>query len=147
MKRIVSFVVLLIPALLILLSLAFMVSSSFMDRIEIGDAFGALIGQSEQNNLQALPQYFSLEQYKYVLWDNPEFLTEFWNTMAIVLPSAALSVMIAVLGTYAFVFMEFPLKEVIFAAFVVAVMLPYQVILVSNFIMADMFHLLGILTD
>lgn len=124
-------------------------TNSLMSEGEIGINYG-LIGQMNEAgpgadafvNLKLLPDLVSLEQYGEVLIHSPRFLMMFWNSVFLVVPIIAGQTAVAALAAYAFSKLRFRGRETLFLVYVLTMLMPFQVTLVPNYIMADKLGLL-----
>lgn len=71
----------------------------------------------------------TLENYAYVL-DREGLADAFVNSLIITLPSTAIPVVLSAFAAYAFVWMRFPGRDILFVAFVALLAVPLQVTLV-----------------
>jgi multiple sugar transport system permease protein len=79
----------------------------------------------------------TLEQYREILWESPFYLNMFWNSVRIVLPVVLGQLAVSALAAYAFTVLRFRGKEGLFLLYIVVMLLPLQVTLVPNYIVAD----------
>ncbi|WP_193571566.1 carbohydrate ABC transporter permease [Paenibacillus psychroresistens] len=94
-------------------------------------------------NLKLLPDQVTLEQYGNVLLDSPRFLIMFWNSVKLVVPIIAGQTLVAALAAYAFSKLQFRGREQLFLVYVLTMLMPFQVTLVPNYIMAAKLGLLN----
>jgi multiple sugar transport system permease protein len=94
-------------------------------------------------NLKLLPDQVSLDQYTKVLLDNPKYLTMFWNSVFMVVPIIAGQTLVAALAAYAFSKLKFRGRDPLFLIYVLTMLMPFQVTLVPNYIMADRLGILN----
>jgi multiple sugar transport system permease protein len=138
--------------LLIVLAVVFMFplvltfTNSLMSESEISANYEALsstaTGQSNSAGaafvqLKWIPELATISQYYTVLIKKPQFLFLFWNSVQITLPIIAGQIAVASLAAYAFSQLRFRLREPLFFVYIVMMLMPYQVTLVPNFIIAD----------
>lgn len=137
-------------AVLFLFPIVITFTNSLMTEQEIGMNYG-LIGEMNEVtagdtnpfvNLKLLPDLVSLTQYGKILVNSPKFLTMFWNSVFIVLPIIVGQTLVAALAAYAFSKLEFRGREALFLVYVLTMLMPFQVTLVPNYIMADKLGLL-----
>jgi multiple sugar transport system permease protein len=88
-------------------------------------------------NMKWIPDLATLSQYYDVLVAKPQFLFMFWNSVKIVVPILLGQIIVASLAGYAFSHLRFHLRETIFFMYIVTMLMPYQVTLVPNYIIAD----------
>lgn len=82
------------------------------------------------------PNKITLEQYKQLLTQGPEYFRMFWNSIILIVPILLGQCLIAPLAAYAFEGMRSRGKEVIFFTYLIVMLMPTQILLVSNFIVA-----------
>ncbi|KHL95698.1 sugar ABC transporter permease [Paenibacillus sp. IHB B 3415] len=138
-------------ALVMLFPIGVTLVNSFMSTREIGINYGP-VGQMNKvmegrndpfANLKWLPDQVSLEQYGKVLMDSPLYLSMFWNSVFLVVPIIAGQTLIAALAAYAFSKLRFRGREFMFLIYVLTMLMPFQVTLVPNYIMAERLGLLN----
>ncbi|MCS7460510.1 carbohydrate ABC transporter permease [Paenibacillus doosanensis] len=134
-------------ALLLLAPIILTVTNSLMTEQEISTNYGA-IGQIGSDsglfvNLKLLPDWVSWEQYAKVLVDTPQFLLMFWNSVLLVVPIIAGQVAVASLAAYAFAKLKFRGRDKLFLVYLMTMLMPFQVTLVPNYIIADRLGLMN----
>ncbi|MGG6311124.1 carbohydrate ABC transporter permease [Paenibacillus macerans] len=128
-------------------------ANSFMTESEIAANYAPLAGgeaaqaeggdNSEYARMKWIPQRVALSQYYDVLIGRPQFLFMFWNSVKITAPIIAGQIAVAALAAYAFAHLRFRFREPLFFMYIVTMLMPFQVTLVPNFIIADRLGLLG----
>jgi len=128
------------------------IANSFMTQSEIDANYGMIfestrpgVGSyvSDSVNLKFIPDKVSADQYVMVLFRTPEYLLKFWNSVILVLPIVLLQVGIASFAAYSFTRYQGKLKNFLFFFYIVLMLMPYQVTIVPNFLVADWTGLLG----
>jgi len=94
-------------------------------------------------NLKLLPDQVSLKQYGEILVNSPRYLMMFWNSVWMVVPIIAGQASVAALAAYAFSKLQFRGRDNLFLVYVLTMLMPFQVTLVPNYIMADQLGLLN----
>lgn len=89
------------------------------------------------------PIEWSLQGWKEVLWNRPHYLAKFWNSMGLAAAIVLGQVLISCLAGYGFSKFRFQGKEALFFLVILLMMMPYQVTLVSNYLMLDKLNLVG----
>lgn len=79
---------------------------------------------------------FSLDQYKQILIETPVYLNMFWNSAGITAAVLIGSIIISLLGAYGFTVLSFKGKEILFFVYLVVMLLPLQVTLMPNYMVA-----------
>ncbi|MBR6385408.1 MAG: carbohydrate ABC transporter permease [Ruminococcus sp.] len=138
-------------ALLFIMPTIFTVVNSFMTTSEIKANYGTLIGSASEKkdtfvsknvNLKFIPDKVTFSQYEGVLFRSPDYLLKFWNSVLLTVPITLFQVVIAVLSSYGFSRHPSKPKAIIFFVYVILMIMPYQVTLVPNYLVADKFGLL-----
>ncbi|MBR0140641.1 MAG: carbohydrate ABC transporter permease [Ruminococcus sp.] len=138
-------------ALLFIMPTILTVVNSFMTTSEIKANYGTLIGSASEKkdtfvsknvNLKFIPDKVTFSQYEGVLFRSPDYLLKFWNSVLLTVPITLFQVVIAVLSSYGFSRHPSKPKAIIFFVYVILMIMPYQVTLVPNYLVADKFGLL-----
>ena len=78
-----------------------------------------------------------------MLFLSPEYLLKFWNSVMYVVPIVVVQIGIALLTAYGFTRLRGKKREALFFGYVILTLLPYQVTLVPNYIVAKWLGILG----
>lgn len=97
---------------------------------------------AEKVNLKFIPDMVELSQYSTVLLKSPEYLLKFWNSVILVVPIVVFQIFIALGAAYSFMRFRGRIREIIFFVYVALMLMPYQVTLVPNYLVADWLHIL-----
>lgn len=127
-----------IPVVITLTVLLFLLGASFMDSSEASSLW-----EDGISAFHILPRLFSIQSWKQILYNTPEYLLHFWNSVWIALPTVAVSVAISVLTGYGLAFLRFRGKKILLLGLVLLMLLPYQVTLTPNFLVLDWLGLLN----
>lgn len=139
-------------ALMFLMPTVLTIANSFMTSSEISANYGAMLSNmtednkvfiSENVNLKFLPDSVTFSQYKSVLLKSPDYLLKFWNSVILTVPITLFQVLLAILTSYGFSRYPNKFKSIIFFAYIILMIMPYQVTLVPNFLVADKFGILN----
>lgn len=134
---------------LFLFPITLTITNSFMTESEISVTYEAIQGEQDPSanmehvTLKWIPQLVTLSQYYSVLIEKPQFLLLFWNSVKIVVPIIAGQIAVASLAAYAFSQLRFRFREPLFFIYIVTMLMPFQVTLVPNYIVADKLGLLN----
>lgn len=140
-----------IAAILFLMPTVLTIANSFMTSNEISANYGAMFGNmtedsktfiSEDVNLKFIPDKVTFSQYESVLFKSPEYLFKFWNSVILTLPITLFQIVTAIAASYGFARYSGKIKNIIFFAYVILMLMPYQVTLVPNFLVAEKFGIL-----
>ena len=145
-KKILS-CLLIIIAFLYVIPIIFTICNSFMAESEIaanyGKIFESVTGKgtskyiSETVHLKFIPDMVSFKQYFTVLFNSPDYLLKFWNSVILVIPIVIFQMGVALLASYGFARYRGKLREIIFFAYIILMLMPYQVTLVPNFFVSE----------
>ena len=141
-------------AALFLFPTVFTVTNSFMSTTEISANYGKIftgLGTSgggrvfiaEKVNLQLIPDKVSFSQYATVLFKSPEYLIKFWNSMIYVLPIVIFQLVVAAGASYTFARANTKFRSIVFFAYIILMLMPYQVTLVPNYLVINKMNLLN----
>ncbi|EPD82197.1 carbohydrate ABC transporter permease [Paenibacillus sp. HGH0039] len=110
----------------------------------IGKMFDTAAGGEEGFvNLKLIPDWLSFHQYMEVLVYKPVFLQMFWNSAGLVAPIIAGQVLVASMAGYAFAKLRFWGRDKLFVVYIMTMLMPFQVTLVPNYMMAQKLGLLN----
>lgn len=87
--------------------------------------------------LSLFPKEATLKQYKQILIETPVYLNMFWNSVWITLSVVCGSIIVSTLGAYGFTMLSFKGKELLFFVYIVVMLLPLQVTLMPNYMVAS----------
>lgn len=139
-------------AAIFLLPTILTITNSFMSAAEINANYGSIFATTEKGgkvfvsktvNLKFIPDMVSFSQYFTVLFKSPEYLFKFWNSVIYVGPIVVVQLMIATLASYGFARYSGRVKNAIFFAYIIMMLMPYQVTLVPNFLVSKAIGIYG----
>ena len=138
-------------AILFLMPIILTITNSLMTKSEINANYGVIFAKrngvrvfiSNTVNLKFIPDIVSFEQYFKVLILSPEYLLKFWNSLFYVVPIVAFQLAIASLASYGFARYRGRVREVIFFAYIILMLMPYQVTLVPNYLVSSWLNILN----
>ena len=84
----------------------------------------------------------SFSRYTTVLLKSPDYLIKFWNSVILVVPIVVFQLLVALLAAYGFSRYRGRLREIIFFAYIILMLMPYQVTLVPNYLVSDWLNIL-----
>ena len=138
-------------AFLFLMPTVLTITNSFMTQSEITANYGQVFqnatdGKSyikDKINLKFIPDKVSFSQYFTVLLKSPDFLYKFWNSVSLVAPIVLAQLAVASVAAYGFTRWRGKIRDTIFFAYVILMLMPYQVTLVPNYLVSDFLGLLN----
>ncbi len=151
-KTVVVTIAAIIFAAIFLLPTILTFTNSFMSAAEISANYGSVFATTEKGgkvfisktvNLKFIPDMVTFNQYFTVLFKSPEYLFKFWNSVIYVGPIVVIQLLIATLASYGFARYSGKLKNAIFFAYIIMMLMPYQVTLVPNFLVSRAIGIYG----
>lgn len=152
-KRIIITLLLTLLAIGFLFPLALTISNSFMSEQEISDNYDMVTSKSfagykdntisKHVKLNLIPNEAVLKQYYTVLIEKSQFLLMFWNSVKLVVPIVFGQVIVAAMAAYAFAKLRFKYRDILFFVYIIVMLMPFQVTLVQNYLVADKLNLLN----
>lgn len=145
-------VILSIISLIFMFPLILTVTNSFMSEQEIENNYIAISEASSGNasdqkdefvNLKLIPDEVVLKQYYEVLIKKTAFLYMLWNSIIIVIPVILGQILVASMAAFAFAKTDFKWRDQLFFIYIVVMLMPFQVTLVPNYIVASKLGLIG----
>lgn len=138
-------------AFMFLMPTVLTITNSFMTQSEITANYGQVFqnatdGKSyikDKISLKFIPDKVSFSQYFTVLLKSPDFLYKFWNSVILVAPIVIAQLMVASIAAYGFTRWRGKIRDTIFFAYVILMLMPYQVTLVPNYLVSDFLGLLN----
>lgn len=136
-------IILCVFAAIMVLPLLMLCADSLMGRRELTETCGAVLaGQGEQAGFRLFPNYPTLRAYVRLLLDSPEYFTAFWNAMLQTVGVLAGQLLAAVPAAWAFAQFRFPGKKMLWFLYMLLMILPFQVTMVSGYLVLSGAHLL-----
>ncbi len=138
-------------AILFLMPIILTITNSFMAGSEISANYGSVFATnesggkvyiSEKVNLKFIPDMVSFSQYITVLFKSPDYLLKFWNSVILVVPIVVFQLLVASLASFGFARYRGRIREIIFFAYIILMLMPYQVTLVPNYLVSDWLNIL-----
>ena len=147
----ISTVLAAIIALIVLVPIILTITNSLMSGAEILSNYGMIFTTtdtggknfiSELVNLKLIPDKVTFEQFYTILFQSPDYLLKFWNSLIYVVPIVVFQLVVALLASYGFTRAKGKLAAVIFFAYIILLLMPYQVTLVPNYLVLKWMNLL-----
>lgn len=144
MKKRILFLTLGAVVILFVMPLLVMVFASFMGVEELTATYGGVLRDGEESiDFVLLPRYPTLRAYVELLLDSPGFFVMFWNSCKQVFPVLAGQLVIAVPAAWAFGQYEFKGKRCLYFIYMILMILPFQVTMVSSYLVLSELQLLN----
>lgn len=122
----------------------FLLSGSIMSRYELMESLGPLTADSGQMiTWKFFPHYPTFQHYVRILFQTPQFFIVFWNSMKIVILILAGQLLTAVPAAWAFAVYPFRFRRPLFTLYIVLMLMPFQVTMLSSYLALDHLKLLN----
>lgn len=140
-----------IPAILVILPMVITLTNSLMSEEEINISYFEIPVKSLHpaagtdklyHGIKLIPDLVTINQYYSVLIHKTQYHFLFWNSVGVVLPVVAGQIVVASMAAYAFSKFPFKGSSALFLLYIIAMMMPYQVTLIPNYIIAKILGLL-----
>lgn len=113
-------------------------ANSLMGKQELLETFGAVLADSgEYAGMRIFPAYPTLRAYVRLLLDSPEYFTAFWNSMIQTVGVVFGQLLAAVPAAWAFAQFHFPGKRILWIVYMILMILPFQVTMVSGYLVLN----------
>ncbi len=135
---------LIFPAVLVIAPIFLLLSGSLMDRWEMGKYIGTVFTEgTEFIRWKLMPDYPSFANYKKLLFETPQFFVLFWNSMKLTVCILLGQLLVAVPSAWGFALYPVKGSSFIFAFYVVLMLLPFQVTMLSSYLVLSQLSLLN----
>ena len=122
----------------------FLAAGSLMGKGEIQECLLAVMGDAGgYAHFPWLPRYPTCQSYVDILLDSPEFFVMFWNSVKLVVLILAGQLLVGVPAAWAFAVYQVRGKNLLFTTYVVLMLLPFQVTMLSSYLILNKLQLLN----
>lgn len=158
-----------VPGLLMLLPVLLLLTGSITSRQELAIYLGAVLGEERpsveerlaekeagenagenvrkgvQNRItwKLLPDYPTLEHYRKTLLLTPQFYTVFWNSVKLTAAILAGQLLVGTPAAWAFAVYRFRGEKLLFTGYIVLMLMPFQVTMLSQYLSLDRLGLMN----
>ncbi|MDO4272652.1 MAG: carbohydrate ABC transporter permease [Eubacteriales bacterium] len=137
MKRVLTGL-LAVLAFIAVFPIVFLAIGSLMGNVELQEMLlPVLHGGKGFASWKLLPQYPTLRSYVELLLDSPGFFVMFWNSVKLTSGILAGQLLVGVPAAWGFAKFDFPGKKILFTIYIVLMMMPFQVMMLSNYLVLD----------
>lgn len=129
-------------AVIVLYPIVFLISGSLMGNDELFDYLGAVfLGKEGYAGFPLLPMFPTLRHYVEIFLDSPEFFVMFWNSIKITFGVLVGQFVVGTMAAWGFAKYDFPCKKAFFLLYMILMLLPFQVLMLSDYLVLDFFQL------
>ena len=144
MRKWLIAILLCVLALLVWIPLWMIMSASFMESEEMTQNLAPVLSDKTGYALwPLLPQYPTLHSYVELLLDSPESFTMLWNSCGQEFPVVIGQILVGAPAAWAFARYDFGGKKFLYAIYIVLMLLPFQVTMVSSYFVLDRLGLMN----
>lgn len=116
----------------------FLIAGSIMGDDELGAYLGAVIsGEEGYVNMSLLPRYPTLSHFVEIFLDSPAFFVMFWNSIKITFGVLIGQLIVGTMAAWGFAKYKFPGKKFFFLLYIILMLLPFQVLMLSDYLVLD----------
>lgn len=117
---------------------------SIADNIEWSGRIAPMVFDNETYiEWKWIPDYPTLVNYRDLLLFSPEFLKLFWNSMGMVLAILIGQILVGLPGAWALAVYNFKGKRILFSLYVILMILPFQVTMLSKYLVLSNMQLIN----
>ena len=134
-------------ALLFCSPVLILLSGSVSGGYELKEALGPILeeeryfagdtGDQDTISWKLMPQYPTGEHYQKLLFFTPQFFTVFWNSVRLTVCMIGGQMLIAVPAAWALATCKFRLRKVLFTFYVILMLMPFQVTMLSQYLVLN----------
>ena len=143
-KKISVVFLLLVPAIFVVMPVLILLSGALMDTYELRNYLSSVFSQgNEFISWKLIPDYPSFANYQKILLETPQFFILFWNSVKLVVCILMGQLVMAVPAAWGFAVYQVKGSRVLFALYVVLMLLPFQVTMLSSYLVLNKFSLIN----
>ena len=122
----------------------FLLTGSVTSRYELGQYLAPLSDAAKGFVYwKWMPDYPAFSHYENVLLFTPQFYVVFWNSVKITAFILAGQLLVAVPAAWAFAIYPFPRRRLLFTVYLVLMLMPFQVTMLSSYLVLNGLHLMN----
>lgn len=143
-KKNMTVLLLLLPAAFICLPVVLIITGSVMDSIELKQYLYPVFSDGDAFiRWKLMPDYPTFEHYGRLLFFTPSFFVLFWNSVRLVIGILVGQMIVGVPAAWAFASYRVRGSRMLFVLYVVLMLLPFQVTMLSSYLVLDRLSLMN----
>lgn len=143
-KCALTIIILIIPGLFTIMPVLLLLTGSVMDQYELKGYLNSIfMDGTEFISWKLMPDYPTFENYGRLLFLSPQFFVLFWNSIKMVAWILAGQLLTGVSAAWAFAVYKVRGSRFLFAFYVVLMLLPFQVTMLSSYLALNRLSLLN----
>lgn len=142
MNKKIMLLLLLCAGIAVCYPVLFLLTGSLMGEGELRADLGAVLHEGAgYAKWSFLPLTPTLRHYIRLLMDSPEFFVMFWNSVKLTGAILAGQIIAGTAAAWGFAKYSFPLKKALFTIYILLMMMPFQVTMLSSYLVLNQFRL------
>lgn len=138
MKKMIGTAALIIPAFLACYPILFLLTGSLMSADELNRNLSPVLADSTGYiKWTFLPVYPTMRSWVRLLLDTPEVFVMFWNSVKMTAVILTGQLLVGVPAAWGLAQFRFPMRKLIFLIYIVLMMMPFQVMMLSEYLVFD----------
>lgn len=139
MKKKIILIVLILLAVVMCYPILFLGTGSLMGKQELMEQLKPMLVEKPKGfvAMGLFPVFPTLKNYVQILMDSPDFFVMFWNSVKITVSILLIQLFVGVPAAWAFAKYDFPCRKLLFTLYIILMMMPFQVTMLSNYLMLD----------
>ena len=136
-------IILAVLLVIMIMPLVMLCTNSLMGKQELLESFGSVLSDyAGMAEFRLFPRYPTMRAYVRLLLDTPEYFAAFWNSAILAGGVVAGQIFTAVPAAWALARFDFPGKAALKFLYMLLLILPFQVTMVSGYLVLDTLKLL-----
>lgn len=132
------------PAFFVCMPVLLLITGSVTGRYELSETLKPVFMDGERFiSWKFMPDYPTFENYKRLLLETPQFFVLFWNSVKLVGCILAGQLLVGVPAAWAFAVYRFRLNRGLFTLYIVLMLLPFQVTMLSSYLVLNGMRLMN----
>lgn len=116
----------------------------FQDSLELEGTLNPIYNNTQEFvSIDYISKYPTLDNFKELLIYTPDFYKVFWNSIYIVLTTIIFQIIVAIPAAWTFAQFRFKGKRLLFNSYVLFMLMPFQVTMLSQYLILDKLGLLN----
>lgn len=136
-----------IIAFLVSYPVIFMLVGSFMDNGELARHLSPVLSEGSNNyaSFAFIPEKPNVWSYVRLLFDTPQYFVVFWNSVKVAVFTLVGQCVFGIMAAWGFAAYKFPLKKILFNFYIFFMLMPFQVLMLSEYIVIKNMNLMDTL--
>ena len=144
MRKIIISILLIILAVIICSPILFMLGGSIMGSSELSSYLSPVLNNKPGFvHWNLIPNFPTLRSFVALLLDSPEFFVMFWNSIKMTFAILIGQLIVSVPAAWGFARLKIPYKNALFNLYVILMLMPFQVTMLSNYLTLDKLNLMN----